>query len=65
MHNTTIRVDGTKLIIEVNLLGDAEPSSTGKTKLVGSTRGAVPVEVKGMPGLAGLKAAVNVTIPNK
>lgn len=62
MHNTTIRVDGTKLIIEVDLLGDAEPSSTGKTKLVGSTRGAVPVEVKGMPGL---KAAVNVTIPNK
>lgn len=60
MQNIMMKVDGDKLVITVDLKAKALPSSTGKTKLVASTRGAAAVAYDGLPGL---KVAVNVTIP--
>jgi len=64
MNNTTIRVEKGELVIRCKLNGakpDSFPlSSTGKSRLVASTTGAVPIE---FPSLPGLKVALNVTIP--
>lgn len=47
MHNVTHKLAGDKLVIEIDLskraIDSAPPSSSGKTKLVGTTGGAVPV----------------------
>lgn len=58
--NTEIKVEGSKLVITVDLTGPTKPSSTGKTRLVATTGGAQPVDY---PKLPGLKVALNVTIP--
>ena len=47
MHNVTHKVEGDKLIITVNVGADActaaPPSSSGKTQLVGTTGGQLPI----------------------
>ena len=60
MQNVEMKLVGDKLVLTVDLSQPGTLSSTGKSKLVASTRGAVPVA---HPKLAGLKAALNVTVP--
>lgn len=60
MDNVEMTVTGNKLVITVDLSKPGTLSSTGKTKLIASTRGAAAVDY---PKLAGLKAALNVTVP--
>lgn len=61
MHNVTHRVEGTRLLIEVDIspktIAAAPPSATGKTLLIGTTGGALPVP--GSNG-AGVTFALNV-----
>jgi len=61
MDNVKISVKGNTLTLTVDLSHPGTPSSTGKTVLLASTRGAATIK---HPRLAGLKAALNVTIPN-
>jgi hypothetical protein len=60
VHNVTHEVKGDKLIITVDIsqsaITAAPPSSSGKTKLVGTTGGAVSVPCK----YASLTFAINV-----
>jgi hypothetical protein len=60
VQNVEMRVDGNKLVITVDLTKPGELSSTGKTMLIASTRGAVPVD---HPKIRGIKAALNVMVP--
>ena len=60
MTGIEMKVAGDKLVITVDLSAKGVPSSTGKTLLVASTRGAVPIDYAKRPGL---KVAVNVTVP--
>ena len=60
MQNVNVEVKGNKLVLTADLTGTPTPSSSGKTKLIASTRGAVPIT---HPKLDGLKAALNVTVP--
>jgi hypothetical protein len=60
LDNLEMKVTGDKLVITIDLTGAGVPSSTGKTKLIASTRGAVPVDYAKRPGI---KVAVNVTVP--
>jgi hypothetical protein len=60
LDNLEMKVAGDKLVITIDLTGAGVPSSTGKTKLIASTRGAVPVDYANRPGI---KVAVNVTVP--
>lgn len=61
MHNVTSRVEGGKLLIEVDIspkaIAAGPPSSSGKTVLVGTTGGAVPIAG---PAGASLSFALNV-----
>jgi hypothetical protein len=59
MENIDMKVTSDKLLITVDLKAPGKLSSTGKTKLIASTRGAISVEYKNR----GVKAAVNVTVP--
>lgn len=51
VHNVSHEIKGDKLIITVDVgaqaLKAAPPSSSGKTMLVGTTGGALPVDLKG------------------
>lgn len=60
MDNVEMSVSGNKLTIVVDLSKPGTVSSTGKTKLLASTRGAQPVAYD---KIAGIKASLNVTIP--
>ena len=60
MQNVTTKIVGDKLVIECDLKAPTVPSSTGKTKLLASTRGAAAVAYAALPGL---KVAVNLTVP--
>jgi hypothetical protein len=60
MNGIEMKVSGDKLILTIDLDQKGEPSSTGKTLLVASTRAAVPVDYPKRPGM---KVAVNVTAP--
>lgn len=63
MHNVNVKASGKKLVIEIDTSPEAVKaarlSSTGKTRLLATTGGAMPVECD----LAGVKLAVNVMIP--
>lgn len=61
MDNVTMKVTGNRLTIEVDLV-EGTPSSTGKTKLIGTTGGNIPI-----PGYKdqSVKVGLNVTRPNK
>ena len=39
MQNVTLKVEGNKLIIDVDLSKEIRPSSSGKTTLIASTEG--------------------------
>ncbi len=54
-----MKVVGDKLVLTIDLTKPGSLSSTGKTKLIATTRGAVAVEFKNR----GVKVAVNVTVP--
>lgn len=54
-----MKVVGDKLVMTIDLTKAGTLSSTGKTKLIASSRGAVAIEYKNR----GVKAAVNVTVP--
>ena len=61
MENCTITVKGGKIIIEIpDPKATGSRSSTGKSMVIASTRGAVPVDVPNRPGV---KVALNVTAP--
>jgi hypothetical protein len=55
MQNVTLKVEGTKLVIEVDLSKEIGPSSSGKTMLIASTEGNANV-----PGYEGVKLGLNV-----
>jgi hypothetical protein len=61
MENIEVKVDGDKLIITIpDVTNHGRPSSTGKTRLIATTAGSVPVD---RPKIKGLKVALNVTVP--
>lgn len=60
MDNVTFTLKGNILTITVDVSKPGTPSSTGKTRLIASTRGAAAIE---HPRVKGLKAALNVTVP--
>ncbi len=43
MQNVAFKVEDGKLIVTVDLTAPGTPSSTGKTTIIGSTRGYAPV----------------------
>lgn len=49
-ENVSYKVEGTKLIIEVDLSQNFGPSSTGKTNRVASSGGFMAID--GMPGMS-------------
>lgn len=53
--NVQLSVKGKLLVITVDLSKDGEPSKTGKSTVIASTRGNVPV-----PGQEGLRLGLNV-----
>jgi len=55
-------VEGDELVIRVALKGDHKPSSTGKTKIVASSNGNIPILNDVIPGL---KLGLNVMRPNE
>jgi hypothetical protein len=55
MQNVTVRVEGNKLVIEVDLTKEIGPSSSGKTILIASSEGNANV-----PGHEGVKFGLNV-----
>jgi hypothetical protein len=55
MQNVAMRVDGDKLVIEVDLSKEIGPSSSGKTILIASTEGNANA-----PGHEGMKLGLNV-----
>jgi hypothetical protein len=61
-NNVTAKRVGTKIVIEVDAspaaIRRAVPSATGKTKLLASSAGTMPVE-----GLPGVNVALNVMLP--
>jgi hypothetical protein len=61
MENIEVKVDGNKLVITVlDVTSPGKPSSTGKTRLIASTGGSLPVD---HPKIKGLKVALNVMVP--
>jgi hypothetical protein len=55
MENIELRVEGTKLILTVDLSKEIGPSSSGKNTLIASTEGNANV-----PGFEGVKVGLNV-----
>jgi len=62
MENVHFALTGNKLVITIPDVTNpqAAVSSTGKNKLVATTRGAVPID---HPRVKGLKLALNLTVP--
>ena len=64
MHNVEHRIEGDKLIITVGIgkaaLDAAPPSGSGKTNLVGSTSGALPI-----PGPKGIALSYSLNVMAK
>src|SRR5437879_1277075 len=58
MQNVVMRVEDNKLLIEVDLTTSFGPTESGKSILIGSTRGTVSV-----PGHEEIKVGVNVFRP--
>lgn len=55
MENVTMKRDGNKLVIEIDLSKDCGPSASGKTTVVATSRGNQPV-----PGSADTFLGINV-----
>jgi hypothetical protein len=64
MHNITHAVEGNDLVIRIPLTPDAiraaPPSSTGKTRLVGSSSGYIGVAAPNVKGAIAFSATVTV-----
>lgn len=58
MRNITMKRDGNKLMIEVDMTANLGPSASGKTILIASTEGNVSVE-----GPEGAKIGLNAYKP--
>lgn len=60
MHNIVTTVEGDELVVRINMSQDAinaaPPSSSGKTVLVGTTSGAIPI----LCSLAPMSLSVNL-----
>lgn len=54
MQNVNIAVKGTTLTITVDLSKNLGPSKSGKTQLIASTQGNVPVDAAGKVGIVSL-----------
>lgn len=54
MKNVTVKLDGTKLLIEVDTAKDFGPSKSGKTIIIASTEGNQKVNVAGQDVMIGL-----------
>lgn len=54
MKNVTVKLDGTKLNIEVDTAKDFGPSKSGKTIIIASTEGNQKVNVAGQDVMIGL-----------
>lgn len=55
MKNVEVRIEGNKLILEVDLTKEFGPSSSGKTIIVASSEGNAPV-----PDHPGIQMGLNV-----
>jgi hypothetical protein len=55
MQNVEMKIEGTKLVITVDLTKEIGPSSSGKTMLIASSEGNANV-----PGHEGVKLGINV-----
>lgn len=55
MKNVTHRVEGSKLVIEVDLTQNFGPSASGKTNVIGSSGGFVKID-----GTDGVSLSLNV-----
>jgi hypothetical protein len=62
LENVEIAIDGNRVVISFDVTNEGELSSTGKTRLVASTRGNVQVE---HPECPGLKVSLNAGYPVK
>ena len=64
MHNVTHTVEGNELVIRVPLtpaaINGAPPSSTGKTRLVGSSSGYIGVAAPNVKGAIAFSVTVTV-----
>jgi hypothetical protein len=60
MDYIEVKVDGNKLVITVLNVTNRGKPSTGKTRLIASTGGSLPVD---HPKIKGLKVALNVMVP--
>ena len=58
MKNVTMKIDGKKLLIEVDLSAGGEASKSGKSLVIASTEGNVSV-----PGAAQVKIGLNIYKP--
>ena len=58
MKNIQMHVEGSKLVIEIDLTKDLGPSASGKTTLVASTEGNVTID-----GREGFRLGLNVFKP--
>jgi hypothetical protein len=54
MKNVTTKIEGKKLIVEIDLAQEHGPSKSGKTVVVGTTEGNADV-----PGFPGFKLGIN------
>jgi len=54
MKNVTVKLDGSKLMIEVDTAKDFGPSKSGKTIIIASTEGNQKVNVAGQDVMIGL-----------
>jgi hypothetical protein len=60
MENIKTRIDGNKLIIEIDTTVDLGPSASGKTRLVGSSKGNQKIT-----GAAGGEVVIGVNVYRK
>lgn len=56
MNNVTVETKGSLLVITIDASQDLGPSSSGKTRLVGSTQGNKAVQVAGRTVFLGVNA---------
>ena len=54
-ENVTVSVKGTTLTIKIDLSQDGQPSKSGKSQVIASTKGNMPI-----PGHTDLRLGVNV-----
>lgn len=57
-----VKVTGDKLVITIDLTNTGRPSGTGKTILVSTTNGSLPVDYAKRPGM---KISWNLMVPNR